>query len=303
MTPPEDETQQVIVPELPVFDRRRTRAAVWRGILRTAGTVLVGLLVLSMVWRVVNVAWFFRNEDHFKAVAGQGFLVAYPGYRYSPVSCCDVGSALDGELSLSLSPRGPESERTSATIRIRENWLGRIDPLPQQVLDRHTAVDGALDLGPPERATTARLLDQLPAPMKASAIVEFARPMDQAAFDAWAARYDQPLTFHQAAFMSPVYPAQRQGPVPLERPLTWPDPDVAAFKAWAGRLRDADGANLATLGLPSARIIGQAAAQGRLHGLLIETATVPELRALLADRAVASVRVADVAFDLSQQGD
>jgi hypothetical protein len=303
MTPPEDGTQQVIVPELPelpLFDRRRTRRAVWRGILRTAWTVIVGLLVVSMLWHVVGVLWFYRNEDHFKVVAGQGFYVAHPGYQFSPASCCDVGSALDGELTLNLSPRGPGG---SGILRIRENWLGRIDPLPQEVADNPTPTETALTFGPPEKAVTARLLGQLPAPMTATAIVEFTKPMDQAAFDAWAARYDQPLTFHQTVFMSTVYPHARPTAVQIDQALAWPDPDVAAFRGWADQLRKSDGANLETLRLPSARIIKQLAAEGRIHGLLIDSTSIPQLRALLADRAVASVRVADVAFDLSQQGD
>jgi hypothetical protein len=296
----EDETQQVIVPELPLFDRRRTRRAVWRGILRTAFTVLVGFLVLSMVWQVIGAVWFLRNEDHFKVVAGQGFYVAHPGYQFSPASCCNVGSALDGELTLNLSPRGPGG---SGTLRIRENWLGRIDPLPQEVADNPTPAETALTFGPPDKAVTARLLDQLPAPMKATAIVEFAKPMDQAAFDAWASHYDQPLTFHQTVFMSTVYPHARPTAVRIDQALAWPDRDVAAFRGWAAQLRKSDGANLETLRLPSARIIKQLAAEGRIHGLLIDSTSIPQLRALLADRAVASVRVADVAFDLDQQSD
>jgi hypothetical protein len=299
--PDDDATQQVIVPEPPVFDRRRTRRAVWRGITRTAILVLVAYLALSFVWRAVGVAWTAPGRDHFEAVAGQGFFVGHPGYMAQRASCCDLGSAFDASLDLPLSVRRPGGDASSVTVTMRRDWRGRLDPLPAVVQGTETPVDMAFGLGPPAKAATAKLLDRLPGPVTASAVVDLAVPMDQAAFDAWAARYDAPLTFHHAVLMSAVYPAHQPSVVPLSRPLAWSDPDVAGFRRWAAGLGPGDDANLGVLYLPGAEAIKAVAAEGRIHGLIIDSATPAQLRALLADRAVASVRLAEVTFDLGQQ--
>jgi hypothetical protein len=187
------------------------------------------------------------------------------------------------------------------TVTLRRDWLGHLDPLPAVVQGTQTPVDAALSLGPPAKAATARLLDRLPGPVAASAVVELAVPLDQAAFDAWAARYEAPLTFHRAVFMSVVYPAHRPSPVALSRPLAWTDPDVAGFRRWAAGLGQGDDANLGLLYLPGAKSIKTVAAEGRIHGLVVDTASPKELRALLADPAVASVRLAEVTYDLGVQ--
>ena len=84
-----------------------------------------------------------------------------------------------------------------------------------------------------------------------------------------------------------------EDPLPLADPLT-------QFKTWANMLRDGDDENLERLNLPPADSIKRLAENPKVHGFLLERATVARLEGLLDDPGIRSVNVADVAFDLSQ---
>src|SRR5215213_6025988 len=97
------------------------------------------------------------------------------------------------------------------------------------------------------------------------------------------------------------------------RKLTWPEPSVASgalggsgatadsltqFQEWAAELRDSDDRNLGRLGLRPAEEIKKLSENPKVHGFILDRASVEQLNGFLYDSGVRSVNVADVAFDL-----
>jgi hypothetical protein len=310
--------------QIPVFDERAARRAVWRGVTRTAITAVLLALVGLVLLELVSGLWQKRGdrEERFQAVAGLGFLVAHPGWLGEPSGCCNT-DLTSMELFLDVQPRtaSPVSQSTKAWLRL--NILGRlvIDSIP--VLPE-TPIDHALAGGRPEKSTTEALLSDLPGPVAATALVEFAAPLTSQQFEEVLERNgitDAPLSRSSPPIYleSPYPPFHIDGNRPMPeigpaRKLAWPDSSTAAsealgspvpnadpltqFQDWAAELDDGDDRNLGRLRLPTADEIKRLAENPRVYAFILDRASIQQLRSFLDDAAVRSVNVADVAFDL-----
>jgi hypothetical protein len=300
--------------ELPAFDSRTARRAIWRGVVRTALTAVFVVFVAYVILTLVSSFWQKSGdrEERFQTVAGLGFLVAHPDWRGEPSGCCNV-DLTSLELSLDVQPQTANALSPSTRAWLRLNILGRIviDSIP--VLPQ-TAIEQALSTGRPSTAQTHRLLEELPGPMRASAIVELARPMTAPEFAELLARANVPVgpSLHNSppVFLESPYDPEL-GPA---RKLAWPNPTIAShtaaegdlapadpltqFKTWATKLDDGDDRNLGRLGLPTESEIKELAANPRIHGFILPKASTEILQALLDDQETRSVKIADVAFDL-----
>jgi hypothetical protein len=305
--------------QLPPFDERAARRAIWRGVVRTA---LTGLLLVFAGWVILTLItglWQKRGdrEERFQTVLGLGFLVAHPDWRGEPSGCCNT-DLTSIELALDVQPQTAESLSPTTKAWLRLNILGRlvIDSIPTLP---ETPIEQALSSGRPSKAQTQALLAELPEPIRASAVVELTTPLGAPEF----AELLQPagvpsLSSSPPIFLESPYPpfaTDRAMPeIGPPRKLAWPNPQIASsaagegqleasdpltqFKAWAAMLRDGDDRNLGRLGLPPAAKIKTLAADPKVHAFILAKASVERLRALLDDPAVRSVNVADVAFDL-----
>jgi hypothetical protein len=302
--------------QLPPFDERAARRAIWRGVVRTA---ITGIFIVFAGWFILLLAsgfWQKRGdrEERFQSVIGVGFLAAHPDLRGEPGGCCNT-DLTSLELFLDVQPQTAESLSPTTKAWLRLNILGRlvIDSIPTLP---ETPIEQALSGGPPSKAKTQTLLAELPEPMRASAVVELTRPIGTSEFRQL---LERTASLTPGVPTSATYPpifleSPYEAPVGPRRRLGWPNPETASaaagegqlevsdpltqFKAWAAMLGDGDDRNLERLGLPPADEIKKLAAEPKVHAFILAKASVETLRALLNDPAVRSVNVADVAFDL-----
>jgi hypothetical protein len=311
--------------ELPAFDSRSARRAIWRGVMRTALTAVFLVFLAYLVLLLVSSFWQKRGdrEARFQTVAGLGFLIAHPEWRGEPAGCCNT-DLTSLELFLDVQPYTANALGPTTRAWLRLNILGRIviDSLP---LLPATPIERALSDGPPTKAQTRELLLELPKPIRASAIVELATSLESSGFEGLLKRsglaIEGPgLLASPPIFLEPPYPRfETEGPEPeigSRRQLAWPNPFIAAsaaaqgeipladpltqFQTWAAMLENGDNRNLGRLGLPAASQIKTLAANPEVHGFILAEATVESLRVLLDDPSVRSVNVADAAFDLGR---
>jgi hypothetical protein len=309
--------------EVPPFDSRAARRAIWRGVIRTAVTAVLFAFVAYIILTVVSGFWQKRGdrEERFQTVAGLGFLVAHPDWRGEPSGCCNV-DLTSLELFLDVQPQTANSLSPTTKAWLRLNILGRlvIDSIPTLP---ETPIGQALSGGRPTKAHTHTLLAELPARIRASAVVELVTSLTAAEFADVLERTGVPggapaLHNSPPVFLEPPYPPFHiEGPNPElgpARKLAWPNPSIASnaaaegeirpadpltqFKTWAAKLDDGDDRNLGRLGLPPAAQIKKLARDPKVHGFILASAATATLRALLDDQAVRSVKLADVAFDL-----
>jgi hypothetical protein len=298
--------------QLPPFNERAARRAIWRGVVRTA---ITGLLLVFAGWVILTLLtglWQKRGdrEERFQSVYGLGFLVAHPDWRGEPSGCCNT-DLTSIELALDVQPQTAEPLSPTTKAWLRLNILGRlvIDSIP---ILPETPIERAISGGPPGKDETRALLDELPQPMRASAVVEPMTPLGaDEVRDLLQRTGSWPGSFPPVYLESPY--TDPQG-FPLGK-IGWPNPAIASseawgdshleladpltqFKAWAAMLNDGDDLNLDRLGLPPADRIKELAVDPKVHAFILPKVRVEELRALLDDPAVWSVNVADVAFDL-----
>ncbi|WP_433252236.1 hypothetical protein ACQPYK_07435 [Streptosporangium sp. CA-135522] len=78
-----------------------------------------------------------------------------------------------------------------------------------------------------------------------------------------------------------------------------PPETLEGLRGWVGVLREHDEPNLRRFGLDLARL-RKAAGEGRAYAYVDSLATISSLRKLIEDPQVATVRMADIAFDLER---
>jgi hypothetical protein len=299
--------------ELPPFDERAARRAIWRGVVRTA---ITGLFLVFAGWLILTLISFYvqrigDREERFQSVYGLGFLVAHPDWRGEPSGCCNT-DLTSLELFLDVQPQTAEPiSPTPTKAWLRLNILGRlvIDSIPNLP---ETPIRHAISVGPPGKDETRALLDELPQPIRASAVVEPMTPLGADEVRDLLQRTDSWPGSFPPVYLESLYSPPREFP---PSKLGWPNPAIASseawgdshleladpltqFKAWAAMLNDGDDLNLERLGLPRADGIKKLAVDPKVHAFILPKASLEELRALLDDPAVSSVTVADVAFDL-----
>lgn len=307
--------------DLPTFDERAAQRAIRRGVIRTAVSAL-GILIVGY-YALYAGAYVLQShgdrKQRFPIVAGLGFLVAHPGYKGYPSGCCneDLTSI---ELFLDVAPRTASQLTPTTRAWLRLNILGRlvIDSIPTLPV---TPVDfGLKGQVRPDKAQTRTVLGDLPRGMVATAIIEETKPTTASAFkrllrrDGVARQPGVGFTY-PPVILEPLYDFSRLAGQLSYEPFVWPDTETAGlpgwggkhlpradpvtqFKRWATMLRQSDDRNLGRLGLPSSQQIKTVASQAEIHGFILEKASLKTLRLLLADPAVRSVKIVDVAFGL-----
>ena len=281
------------------FDERATKRAVRRGVVRTAFTavvwvvlVLIGLSFLSSVWQRRG-----DREKHFANVVGYGFLAGRPGFSgHPPAGCCNTGfRTITAWLSVDPKTASPldQSQELSFDLDLR----GRLDDDVFSDLPP-TGVDAALAAGP------TQALGDLPDGVVATAVVELRQPLDPSRF--WKLLVRHGIDEFDAETLAVYLQPYARDPTHLDRFLdervSWPNPGVAGFQAWVKSLRTSDDDLLDGLGLPPVRELERIAATPRIYGFVLDKVTPARLRDFAADPAVEWIAVGDVAFNLSAAG-
>lgn len=298
MTDPPTPEDAAIV-GIPEFSPRATRRSIRRGMLQTALNaaviILILLVVLNLLSRVVQNRG--GRDEHFASVVGTGFIVAHPDYLFdNPPDCCNIGLT-SMSLILSATPRTPDAAG-SVNLTIRQNLLGHVTdapfltqtPLVQQLVYLHD--DGESTTKAKTQAET--LLRGLPQRLTATAVIDFATPLTQRAFTQFQHKFH--LDGDGAVLLSAA--GGRNGPRML--PVSWPDANIDAYQRWVAHLHDSDRKSLSDLGL-SLTALRRSAEAPRVYGFVVDSASIPKLRVALDSPAVHTIRLAQVAFDLSGQ--
>lgn len=290
------------LPDLPTFDPGRTRKAVRRGLYRTVTIVLAILLVLGLAATEGSRLVQTRGDraERMQDVLVTAFKLYNPAYHIAGLDCCET-TPWSMSFTFSASPIragngfGPYG---GGYYTISQDFFGRVGHLPLGN-DAKTPLTTALsDLGTGIRAKddVRKVLARLPSDLRALAVVEFAKPLT-----------DQEMrNFHDVCPTSVVYEHR-----PSDVPITWGDitwdrgptedskcgGSLKNLRAWVKILQESDQANLGSFGLSLARL-RKAAADGLAYAYVDDYTSIAELRKIIEDPRVRTIRLADAAFDL-----
>ncbi|GAA4933467.1 hypothetical protein HD597_009594 [Nonomuraea thailandensis] len=291
----------------------------WAHVARSLGKVLAVTVVLHLALGAADrVLWLFlpSGGERVATVHGTAARVANPDKRLSGGS--DSGETLwQSAYAMWGEPRlagRSEPER----YEIVESLFGTVrapslDGPSGKLGDAISAVEANPYAG--QKHIARKTIDGLPQTLVATAVVEFTRPMTTEQLIAFNHRY----ALRGGPDVSYIYfPASRyddSDPNPLLNAVVWnrdmveentgadftyqhetePEPALREFRNWVGLLDEGD--DLSAFGL-SYQWLARAAEEGAVYGLVIDRWKLADLRALLPDQDVSTIRLADVAFDL-----
>ncbi|MFF5244413.1 hypothetical protein ACFY3V_09050 [Streptosporangium sp. NPDC000095] len=301
------------MPDLPDFDPKRTRRAVRRGLFRTVAIVLAVLALLAVAATEGSSLLQTRGdrEDRMQAVLGTAFKIYNPAYTVTIDPCCQT-SPLSMSFEVVARPVGPVGAWPAGgeSHTIGQDFFGRVRRLPLGHTSNTRLSQSLFNVGTrlaPKDEVRA-VLARLPADLSALAVVEFEQPLGEADLKAFTKR-------HGSCAERIVY-ERRPGSLPITWGFDyWTDPmelgisgdmteemcggGLPQFRDWVGRLRDHDDANLRSFDLSLNRL-REAAKAGLAYGYVDQLSSVRELRELLKDPRVRTIRLADVAFNLDR---
>ncbi|MFG3435937.1 hypothetical protein ACGF0J_01715 [Nonomuraea sp. NPDC047897] len=298
--------------ELPDFDPKVTRRAVRRGVFRTARVVLAVLLVLFLAAAGLTLVQKRGDRDErMKDVLGTAFKLYNPAYEVWTESCCDITPWSMGFTVIASQIRagGGFTGNGGSAHTITQDFFGRVGRLPLGNYANTNLSTSLANVGTDlqRKEDIRKVLARLPDGLNALAVIEFATP----------ARAEEVAAFSRDFGFCPqkVVYERRPGSVPITwGATTWdraPMPEgttscaddmkhhLAGFRAWSGLLRDHDDANLRHFDLSLARL-RKAANDGLAYAVVDNLVPVEDLRKVVEDPRVRTVRLADVAFDLQR---
>ncbi|WP_101783827.1 hypothetical protein [Nonomuraea indica] len=296
--------------ELPDFDPKVTRRAVRRGVLRTASVVLAALLVAGLA--AAGLAFVQQRGDRgerMRDILGTAFKIYNPAYEVAVDTCCETTP-----LSMSFTIRASQiraargfTENGGSTHTITQNFFGRVGRLPLGNYANTTLSTNLANVGTDlqRKENIRKVLARLPDGLNALAVIEFATPARTAELTAFTRDFDlcpRKVVYERRPGSVPItwgMTTWDRAPMPEETTSCADDMknDLEGFRAWSRLLRDHDDANLRHFDLSLARL-RKAANDGLAYAVVEDLASVKELRKVIEDPRVRTVRLADVAFDL-----
>jgi hypothetical protein len=305
------------LPELPSFDAHALRAAVRRGVIRTAVVggiwVLVALFLLNVAGAVLLSA--LGRSHQLTGVVQVGWQVSHPEFVAQETG--EQTSGRSAQLRMTVHPLSAALEPAGATVSFREGIFGGVsadDPDPksaatQVLLNSGEEKVGAPDLRPGER----KALLGLPTSVRAAAVVDFARPLSFDDYRKFAAAHEKNSEFAFAPVLfSGVLPADRivEGSHFIRGVYGWNvsydhrdssgefhtvDDLVGGFRRWVATLHNSDRNALQTAGVDLTGLRA-AARDGLVHGVILRDVPPQFLLSVLDDPAVGAVHTYDAEF-------
>ncbi|MGI5154598.1 hypothetical protein [Microbispora sp. CA-102843] len=312
-------TDDDLLPPMPDFDPKATRRAVRRGVARTAITVLAALLVLVLAATVGSSVVQRRGdrEQRMTDVLGTALKIYNPGYD---IEVRDRGATTPLSMSFTVAARpmravgGFVEGYGGAEHVVTQDFFGRVGRLPLGNYANTNLSRALINVGTGNqpKEDSRKVLARLPEGLNALAVVEFAKPLTTDELVAFTARhksYAEKVVFERRPRSIPI---TWGGPTMWDRaPMPGggedhaiePDEtiklDLANFRRWVGILEDHDDDNLHDFDLSLARL-RKAANDGLAYAYVDSLATIGELRKIIEDPLVQTVRVADVTYDLER---
>ncbi|RVX45441.1 hypothetical protein EDD27_8236 [Nonomuraea polychroma] len=296
-------------------------AYVARSLVKVMAVTAALLLAFSAVDRVL---WVFIDFDDERVaqVYATAARVANPDKRLSH-GYGNGGGLLETTYTLWGEPRRAGPRAGATEYEIVENLFGTVrapslDGPSGSLADAIGFVD--VDPGVDEVLTekARKTIDGLPQTLDAVAVVEFADSMTTERLVAFNRRHRTCGGADVSYIYSPSYYDDSSEPASLnavvwnrgmtedniQADLTYqcetePVAALAEFRRWVGLLDEGD--DLGAFELDYGWLAG-AAEEGVVHGLVVDRWKLADLRKLLDDPEVRTVRLADVAFDLGEVG-
>jgi hypothetical protein len=282
------------------FDERATKRAVRRGVVRTALTAIVWVVLALIGAGFLSSAWQTRGDrpEHFGDVVRHGFFVSHPGFRTTHSwGCCNTYFRSVSTM-FTTEPKVASPLAQSVNLEFELDLRGRLDQDTLQDIPV-TGVNVASQQTVVDRAA----LRDLPNGVVATAIAELRRPLDVASFYDLVERVgisEPDFGFGDlSVFLQPQRNGERMFGTYFDERVSWPSPAVAEFQAWVKTLRDSDDKVLDGLGLPPKRELERIAATPRIYGFVLDQATPEQLRRVATDPSVDRVSLGDVAYNLA----
>ncbi|GIH95944.1 hypothetical protein ACFFMN_41875 [Planobispora siamensis] len=299
----------------------------WTLVARSLAQVIVMTVLLFMAGGVAlsmiaDARGPDRADERFAVIMGTAAKIANPDHRFHALAHDDDGWSehltLVGEPLTADDGISEDVPGRRVTYEITKDSSGAIDtvgaaPIGDSALDHSLMTIGERDQSQDAaRSQTRKRLDALPAGMNAVALVEFEHPLATTQVADFTGRDDycgmvtyvyQPFgganenAISWNARMAP-FEGHTKEHTPEPGCTKEPEEALAAFRSWTAELRPGDDAGLRGLSLTRARLAG-AADKGLAYAFVAESWRVGDLRALLDDSRVRTVRVTDVAFNLS----
>ncbi|WP_143043717.1 hypothetical protein [Nonomuraea jiangxiensis] len=301
------------MPDLPDFDPKRTRRAVRRGLFRTVAIVLAVLALLAVAATEGSSLVQTRGdrERRMQDVLGTAFKIYNPAYTVASESCCQT-SPVSMSFEVAVYPMGPVGAwpvgRESYTIS--QDFFGRVGRLPLGHTANTRLSQSLFDVGTrlAAKADVRAVLGRLPADLSTLAVVEFEQPLGEAGLKAFVKQYGscaERVVYERRPGSLPITWGFGDWTNPLDRGMSGDMTEetcggsLPQFRDWVGLLRDHDDANLRSFDLSLNRL-RKAAEAGLAYGYVDQLSSVRELRELLKDPRVRTIRLAGVTFDLDR---
>ncbi|GIH63231.1 hypothetical protein [Microbispora siamensis] len=297
---------------MPDFDPKATRRAVRRGVARTAITVLAALLILVLAATVGSGVVQRRGdrEQRMTDVLGTAFKIYNPAYD---IEIRERGATTPLSMSFTVAARpmravgGFVEGYGGVEHVVTQDFFGHVGRLPLGNYAGTTLSMALMNVGTGNqpKEDSRKVLARLPEGLNALAVVEFAKPLttdELVAFTATYKSHADKVVFERRPRSIPITwggPTMwDRAPMPGEpdEPIT---SDLANFRRWVGILKDYDDDNLHDFDLSLARL-RKAANDGLAYAYVDPFTTIGELRKIIEDPLVRTVRVADVTYDLER---
>jgi hypothetical protein len=197
---------------------------------------------------------------------------------------------------------------------VTQDFFGRVGRLPLGNYANTTLSMALFNVGTGNqpKESSRKVLARLPEGLNALSVIEFAKPLTTEELIAFTARHKShadKVVFERRPGSTPITwgglemwdraPAPRTAPG--EDHVIGPDEaiklNLANFRGWVGILEDYDDDNLHDFDLSLARL-RKAATDGLAYAYVDSMSTIGELRKIIEDPLVRTVRVADLTYDL-----
>ncbi|MGW4962316.1 hypothetical protein ACWEPL_34280 [Nonomuraea sp. NPDC004186] len=289
-------------------------AYVARSLIKVLAVTTALYLALSAFDRLL---WLFVDDERTALVYGTAARVANPDKRLSG-GHDDPGWLLNTTYTLRGEPRLAGPGGGGKEYEIVPNWFGTV---------RAPSLDGpsgsfsyaisVLEADPEVvPADVRKTIDALPQTLDVVAVVQFAKPMTSERLIAFNRRHKicggRDVSYVYAPSWFQYDDSSNDPPLNavvwnrdmtedlIQGELTYqcetePEPALAEFRKWVGQL--GEGYDLSAFMLDY-RWLDGAAKEGLVYGLVVDSWKLADVRKLLDDSEVRTVRLADVAFDL-----
>ncbi|MEU7742280.1 hypothetical protein [Nonomuraea sp. NPDC049158] len=295
----------------------------WAYVARSLVKVLVVTAALFLAFSAVDrVLWVFidpSDDARIAEVYGTAARIANPDKRLS-YGYGSGGGLLEASYTLRGEPRraGPSAGWTD--YEIVENLFGtvRAPSLDGPVGSLNDAIDSVDPDSGFDKEEVRKTIDGLPQTLEAVAVVEFAHPMATERLVAFNRRHTLCGGAGVSYIYAPSYYDDSDEPASMNAVVwnrdmtkdqtltdltyqceTEPEEALAEFRRWVGLLDEGDDFSEFEL---TYEWLADAAKEGVVYGLVADRWKLADLRKLLDDPEVGTIRLADVSFDLGEAG-